>query len=194
MAVVRIAVTGGPGAGKSTLWRQVAARHADKVVAVPEVATLMFSHVFPAVQNELERCAVQRAIYRVQQDLELVHESRLDSGQVLLCDRGLPDGGGYWPDGHEAFFEAMQSDWDSELRRYDAVLFMESAAVGGLSISTGNRARCEDETAAALLDRRLRAVWSPHSNFAHVAHELDFAVKLARGEAILERWITRSAT
>ena len=43
MAVRRIAVTGGPGAGKTTLWRAIADAYATRVVAVPEVATLLFA-------------------------------------------------------------------------------------------------------------------------------------------------------
>ena len=59
MAIRRIAVTGGPGAGKTTLWRTIIAAHGDRIVAVPEVATLMLTHVFPPPQNEPERHALQ---------------------------------------------------------------------------------------------------------------------------------------
>jgi predicted ATPase len=189
MAVRRIAVTGGPGAGKTTLWRAMADAHKARVLAVPEVATLMFAHVFPPVENEQERRAVQRAIFEVQRNLEQVYESRLAGEQVLLCDRGVPDGAGYWPDGPDAFFSAMESDWEAELARYDAVLFLESAAVGGLSIAQGNPIRREDLAAAMGIDQRLRAVWARHPNFQHVAHEPDFAVKVARGAQLLAAWL-----
>jgi predicted ATPase len=189
MAVRRIAVTGGPGAGKTTVWRAMAELHAERVVAVPEVATLMFAHVFPPVQNPAERYAVQRAIFEVQRNLETVYESRLGADQVLLCDRGVPDGAGYWPDGPEAFFEAMQTEWQAEIARYDVVLFLESAAVGGLSIAEGNPIRREDQAAAMHVDRCLRSVWAQHPNFQHVAHEHDFAVKVARGAQLLAAWL-----
>jgi predicted ATPase len=189
MAIRRIAVTGGPGAGKTTLWRAIATTHAAHVVAVPEVATLMFAHVFPPVRNETERCSVQRAIFQVQRHLEQVYESRLGDDQVLLCDRGVPDGAGYWPTGPEAFFEAMACDWQTEIARYDAVLFLESAAVGGLSIAEGNHVRVEDQAAAVQLDRRLHAVWAQHPNFHHVRHEPDFALKVARGAQLLSAWL-----
>jgi hypothetical protein len=161
--------------------------HPERVVAVPEVATLLFSHVFPQVESVAERCAVQRAIYAVQHSLEQLYEGRLAPGQVLLCDRGSPDGGGYWPEGHERFFAEMSTDWHAELRRYDAVMFMESAAVGGLTIEANNQTRHEDQAASVSLDARLREVWCPHPNFHHVPHELDFAQKLARGEALAAR-------
>jgi predicted ATPase len=178
VAIRRIAVTGGPGAGKTTLWQELSRSYQGHVVAVPEVATLMFRHVFPPVQSEAERHAVQRAIFYVQRELERVHEGRAQADQILLCDRGTVDGGGYWPDGHEAFFDAMATRWDDELARYDAVLFLESAALGGLAIDQGNAVRSEDLQTAVVVDTRLREVWASHPRFLHVPHTRDFADKL----------------
>jgi predicted ATPase len=186
MAVRRIAVTGGPGAGKTTLWRALAAQHSAELVAVPEVATLMFQHVFPGVRDATERCAVQRAIFAVQKELEAFYETRLQPAQLLLCDRGTPDGGGYWPSGHEDFFRCLRTSHEVELARYEAVLFMESAALGGLSIAEGNHVRSEDLATAVEIDRRLRAVWQAHPRFVHVAHERDFQLKISRGISALE--------
>lgn len=178
MAIRRVAVTGGPGAGKTTLWRELSRVHAGRVVAVPEVATLMFQHVFPSVDCESERHAVQRAIFHVQRELECVHEGRASGDQILLCDRGTVDGGGYWPAGHQAFFQAMETSWERELARYDAVLFLESAAVGGLAIDAGNEVRREDLLQAVAIDQRLREVWCSHPHFRHVPHALHFSEKL----------------
>lgn len=181
----RIAVTGGPGAGKTTLWNQIVAEHGDRIVAVPEVATLMLKHVFPKVQSDAERRAVQRSIFQVQKSLEAVHEAQLRAGQVLLCDRGTPDGGGYWPEGHEALFGEMHTTWDEELARYEAVLFLETAAAGGLAIAANNETRTEDRQTSIAIDQRLHTVWCRHPRFHHVAHERDFRVKLERGLALL---------
>jgi predicted ATPase len=188
--VLRIAVSGGPGAGKTTLWRALAARHRERVLAVPEVATLMFSHVFPDVQSERERRAVQRAIFAVQHSVEQVYAERLAPGQVLLCDRGTPDGGGYWPEGPAQFFEDMTTDWQAELSRYHAVIFMESAAIGGWTIADNNATRHEDRAAASALDQRLAEVWRPHPRFHHVPNERDFASKLARAEALVDQLLS----
>jgi predicted ATPase len=179
--VRRIAITGGPGAGKTTLWRTLVTTHPQRVLAVPEVATLMFQHVFPTVQSEHERSAVQRAIFSVQHNLERFYEARVVPGQLLLCDRGTPDGGGYWPDGHLAFFEAMSTRWQDELARYEAVLFLETAAAQGFSIAEGNATRGEDRVAACAIDRRLRDVWSAHRKFAFIPCQADFSAKIAEG-------------
>ena len=191
MAARRIAVTGGPGGGKTTVWRELARMHPDAIVAVPEVATLMFQHVFPAVADARERDAVQRSIYHVQQNLEAVYEGRLRAGQALLCDRGTPDGAGYWPDGHERFFTALDTRWEDELARYDAVLFLETAAAGGLSIAAGNPVRSEDLDAALAIDRRLHEVWSKHPRFHRVPHELEFPRKIARACELFAKLLQR---
>jgi predicted ATPase len=186
----RIVVTGGPGAGKTSVWRELVSTHAAQLVGVPEIATLMFQHVFPSVQNLDERRAVQRAIFTVQQNLESIHDARCHHGQALLCDRGVPDGAGYWPEGPVAFFVAMGVEWQTEIMRYDAVLFLETAAAGGLSIEAGNPIRSETLDAAVHVDAQLRAVWSQHPNCHFIAHEADFALKIERGSAVLRDWLS----
>jgi predicted ATPase len=182
VTVRRIAITGGPGAGKTSLWRALVATHPGRVVGVPEVATLLLSHVFPRVECERERQALQRAIFFVQRELEDVHENRAGKDQVLLCDRGTVDGGGYWPAGHEAFFGELSTAWRAELERYDGVLFLETAAHGGHSISEGNVVRGEDLAGAIAVDQRLHAVWCTHGRFVHVPHEATFEAKLAAAQ------------
>ncbi|HEX2677416.1 MAG TPA: ATP-binding protein [Polyangiales bacterium] len=179
-------MTGGPGAGKTTVWRAFVEAHASDVCAVPEVATLMLSHVFPGIDSDVQRCALQRSIFALQHNLEAYHADR-SPGLALVCDRGTPDGGGYWPDGHRAFFSAMQCDWDTELARYDAVLFLETAAAAGLSIASDNATRTEDLQTALAIDRRLHDVWSKHPRFHHVPVEDRFASKVQHGLATLEK-------
>lgn len=185
MSIRRIAVTGGPGGGKSTVWSVLAAAQSERVLAVPEVATLLFRHVFPQVESEAERCAVQRAIFRVQEELEQFYEARARADQVLLCDRGSCDGAGYWPHGFDAFFSSMGTSWESELARYDAVLFLETAAVGGYAIHEGNETRSETLAQAIAVDARLKAVWERHPHFVHIGHHADFAEKLRAAQAAL---------
>ena len=183
----RIVITGGPGGGKSTFHRNLLAGNPERLLGVPEVATLMFAHVFPQVANLAERRAVQSAIFHVQKNLEAVFEARATSAQILLCDRGTPDGGGYWPEGPDAFFLAMGSNWTEELTRYEAVLFLQSAACGGLAIHEGNHTRSEDLATAAHIDKRLYDVWSRHPRFVHVPVQANIAEKLAfAGKAMSE--------
>lgn len=185
----RIAVTGGPGAGKTTIWRALTSAYPEHVVGVAEVATALFNHVFPKVQDESERRLVQRSIFEVQRGVEDVQLRRMTPGQLLLCDRGTPDGAGYWPDGAERFFDAMGTCVADELARYDAVLFLETAAAGGLSIRAGNAIRSEGLDAAVEIDQRLRAVWSQHPRICIIPHQQHFEAKVALGLQVLREWL-----
>lgn len=181
----RIVLTGGPGGGKTTaadlFRREIGAR----VAVVPEAATLLFAGGFPRSSEPLATRAAQRAIYHVQRNLEDV-QSALYPERILLCDRGTLDGAAYWPDDDAAFFAEISSSYEHELARYDAVLFFESAAVGGSSIEGNNPTRTETQSAAIALDTRLREIWSRHPRFYLVPHNASFVKKIMFGLAVLE--------
>ena len=185
----RVAISGGPGGGKSTVAAAVARDFGAHVVVVPEVATHLLGGFFPGIRDAEERRAVQRAIYHVQVSLEAVHRARASEDTVLVFDRGVVDGAAYWPDGSDAFFAHMGSDAGSARERYDAVLFLESAAQGGLGIGDGNVARTEQQGEAARLDSQLYELWSPHPGFRFVAHEPTFEVKVRHALAELRALI-----
>jgi len=181
----RIVVTGGPGGGKTTAADLFRREIGDRVVLVPEAATLLFSGGFPRVSEAPARRAAQMAIYHVQKNLEDVQSARYE-GRVLLCDRGTIDGAAYWPDDPAAFYAAVGTTEETELARYDAVIFFESAAVGGASIEGGNPVRTESVDEARRLDRRLREVWSRHPRMVVVRHDPSFFKKITFGLAALE--------
>ncbi|HWO12684.1 MAG TPA: ATP-binding protein [Polyangiaceae bacterium] len=185
----RVAISGGPGGGKSTVAAAVAREHGARVVVVPEVATHLLAGFFPGIQGPDDRRAVQRAIYHVQVNLEAVHRARADENTVLVFDRGVIDGAAYWPEGSEAFFEHVCGDAEEARDRYDAVLFLESAAQGGIAIGNGNVARTEQQSEAARLDATLYALWSPHPGFRFVAHTPTFEAKVQNALAALRSLI-----
>jgi predicted ATPase len=142
----RIVLTGGPGGGKTTAADLFRREIGERVVIVPEAATILFQGGFPRsrephAQRYAQRYA-QTAIFHVQRHIEDVQAS-LYPGRTLLCDRGTIDGAAYWPGEPDEYFAAVGTTQEAELRRYDAVIFFESAAVGGSSIEGGNPVRTE---------------------------------------------------
>jgi predicted ATPase len=184
----RIVLTGGPGGGKTTAADLFRREIGERVVVVPEAATMLFSGGFPRVGDGDARRAAQRAIFHVQRNLEDVQSARYPE-RVLLCDRGTVDGAAYWPGDPGGFFEAVGATEAGELLRYDAVIFFESAAVGGVAVEGGNAVRTESNAEAADLDRRLRAIWSKHPRFVVVEHDPSFFRKLTLGLAALEKMV-----
>jgi cytidylate kinase len=183
--VLRIVLTGGPGGGKTTAADLFRRELGERVVVVPESATILFGGGFPRVGDRHAIEPTQRAVYAVQRNLEDVHAA-LYPERVQLCDRGTVDGAAYWPAGGDDFFASMGTTHAGELARYDAVIFLETAAVGGIAIEGGNRYRTESNAAAIELDRRLRALWAPHPRVHVVAHEASFLRKVTTGLAILD--------
>jgi predicted ATPase len=184
----RIVVTGGPGGGKTTAVDFFRREIGDHVVVVPEAATMLFSGGFPRAPEEHARMAAQRAIYHVQRNVENV-QAALYPDRVLLCDRGTVDGAVYWPGEPQGFFDALGTTLEAELNRYDAVIFFESAAVGGMGIEGGNPIRSESMAEAVELNKHLHAIWSQHPRFTIVNHDSSFFRKIGRGLDALSQTI-----
>ena len=185
----RIVLTGGPGGGKTTAADLMRREVGDQIVVVPEAATMLFSGGFPRCAEVHAKRSVQTAIYHVQRNLEDVHSS-LYSDRVLLCDRGTLDSSVYWPEESNGdFFETLETSFEKELARYDAVIFFETAAVGNLSIEGGNPMRTESIDEAIELDRRLQKIWGGHPNFNFIPHEQSFLKKLQNAITTLSSFL-----
>lgn len=181
----RIVLTGGPGGGKTTAGDLFRREMGERVVLVPEAATMIFTGGFPRVHVPGAVHAAQRAIYHVQRNLEDV-QAAMYPDRVLLCDRGTIDGAAYWPGDPHHFFEDVNTTMQAELKRYDAVIFFESAAVGGMGIEGGNPIRNESQEQAVELDRKLRQLWMKHPRFILVPHNPSFFKKISFALAVLE--------
>ena len=182
---IRVVLTGGPGGGKTTAADLFRREIGEDVVVVPESATLLFSGGLPRVDERHAQCAAQSAIFHLQRSLEII-QSSVYPNRILLCDRGTIDGAVYWPEDEGDFFEKMGTTFEDELKRYDAVIFFESAAVGDMSIETGNPTRIESNREAVTLDKKLRKLWSKHPNFTFVPHNPSFFKKITFGLAAME--------
>jgi len=181
----RIVLTGGPGGGKTTAADLFRRELGESVVVVPESATILFAGGFPRWDQVDAGRATQTAIFHLQRSIEDVQSAHYPD-RVLLCDRGTIDGAAYWPDGDGDFFEQMGTTFETELQRYDAVVFFETAAVAGHSIEGGNPVRNESLEQAVALDARLRRLWARHPRFSLVPHSPSFLHKITTGLALLQ--------
>ena len=192
-ACYRVVVTGGPGGGKTTAADLFRREIGDRVVVVPETATLLFAGGFPRPSPDTEPDAVrsaQQAIFHVQRSLEDIQAAHYRD-RLLLCDRGTVDGAAYWPDGAEDYFVSVGSTHEHELGRYDAVLFFETAARGGHGFESENRFRTETQAQAIELDQRLRDLWSTHPRFMLIPHSVSFFRKMTMALGMLESLVAQ---
>jgi hypothetical protein len=155
-----IAVTGGPGAGKSAVLEVAARSFCSHVVILPEAATILFGGGFPRVTSESGERAAQRAIFRVQRELErmAIEDGRFTAG---LCDRGTIDGLAYWPGNSAEFWHDLETERATELTRYAAVVHLETPP-GQHGYDHRNAVRVETASEAHLIDLRIKEAWSGH--------------------------------
>jgi hypothetical protein len=186
--IKKIALTGGPGGGKSTAAQLFKLEYKDIISVVPEAATLLFRGGFPRVESDYVVEAIQKSIYHVQINLENAY-ANIFPQHTLLCDRGTIDGAGYWPHGADDFFQQMGTSLEKELSRYDAVIFFETAAAGGFAIDIGNPVRNEDQKKAIEIDLRLKSLWSKHPRFIYVKNESSFLQKILSGIKVMDELV-----
>jgi predicted ATPase len=187
MRAVRIVLTGGPGAGKTTVAQALVAAKPNHFALVPEAAT----QVYQQLQTNWSRLDLagrrdlQHRIYR----LQLEQESRIaaaNPGKTLLLDRGTVDGAAYWPDGPGTFWKAMETTWADELSRYDAVIWMQTIAARGLYETRTNPVRHENPQAAIEIGRKLEALWQRHARFHRVETYAAMRQKVAAVAELVE--------
>lgn len=173
----RIVITGGPGAGKTALLEVVRRMFCEHVVILPEAAGILFGGGFPRRPSPPAREAAQRAIFRVQHEVErLTVEER--AAVVVLCDRGTIDGAAYWDAEPERFWNEVGTTHDRELARYAAVLHLRTPPDGD-GYDRSNPLRIETPEQAAYRDRRILEAWAGHPLRTVVPSHASFLDKLA---------------
>lgn len=170
-----IALTGGPGAGKTTVLDLAARLLCQHVAILPEAAGILFSGGFPRHNSIPGRTGIQRAIFHVQRGVEriVIEERRV---AIALCDRGTPDGYAYWPRSTTDFWNDLGVERAAELERYAAVIHLQTpTAVQGYNQS--NPLRTEGAGEALRVDELIRDAWDGHPRHFVVPSGPDFLSK-----------------
>jgi len=188
--MTRIVLTGGPGAGKTYLSQRLVAQSAGRLVLVPEAAT----QVYTALQTRWDlldaagRRQVQREIYRFQVE----QEDRVAAehpGKILLLDRSTVDGSAYWPEGADEYWKDLKTTLAAELRRYDVVIWLETAAAIQIyDGSESNPCRFEDPDAAIHSGQVLKELWRDRADFHIVDAYIDLDEKLRAVRHIIQEY------
>lgn len=173
-----VVLTGGPGAGKTAVLEVVRRHFCEHIVVLPEAASIVFGGGFPRRDSPAAERAAQRAIYRVQRELEqIVLEER--HAAVALCDRGTVDGLAYWPDSPQRLWAEVGTSLETELARYAAVIHLRTpTAEQGYDHS--NPVRIESAGDAARIDRRIAGLWRPHPRRVEIESADAFIDKVVR--------------
>ena len=212
-AVVRVVLTGGPCAGKSSALShltEAATKEGFDVLTAPETATLLHNcgHPFPnpsAPGFVPYKRTFQDSILKLQLALERSMTSlaaKTGRPTILIFDRGLLDCKAYLT--AEEWGELVSAQQDPRgslseeymLARYDGCVHLVTAADGAANFykcgattdDHGNVVtRLETPEQAIESDRRLVRIWSAHPRHTVVRNEGSFQAKLeAATRAVLE--------
>jgi predicted ATPase len=182
-AATLIAVTGGPGAGKSAVLELAARSFCSHIGILPEAATILFGGGFPRLAGVAARCAAQRAIFHVQRELERLAVED-GSFEMILCDRGTLDGGAYWPGDPEEFWKDLGISKESEFARYQAVVHLQTPTDKHV-YNHRNAVRVETPDEAHVLDLRILSIWAGHPHREIVPPMENFPQKALRALELL---------
>jgi len=200
--VKEIAIIGGPGGGKTSLFDYLARelpKHGIRSFVVEEYATKIINGGVPDIAK-IAKDDPKKYI-EIEREMLVTHltdregarrRARIfeDERCAIFCDRGGMDIKSYLP---ESVFEAILGErrlnlWDVR-DSYDAVIFLRSAACGAEERYTteNNTARQEkDAEKAREADEATLAVWIGHPRLMIIESCEDFGEKMQRAlQAIL---------
>lgn len=179
-----VAITGGPGAGKTAVLEIARRSLCPHVVVLPEAAGIVFGGGFPRGPSAPARRGAQRAIFHIQTELErvLLDERRTAIG---LCDRGTVDSVAYWPDPVADLWRDVHSDEATELAKYSTVIHLRTPS-DVMGYDHSNPLRTEPVADALRLDTLIEHAWARHPNRHIVDSHLSFVDKAAHALALIE--------
>ena len=196
--IYKIALTGGPCAGKTTALRAIwlfLKKKGYKVVIVPETATeLINGGITPASVGQIN---FQKNLLELQLKKEQIFTEsaeQLGENVVILFDRGCLDGKAYLTDDeYTDILDELNLNEEDLINFYDAVIFLDSAAMSNENnySTSNNPARNETVSEARKINIRTQEVWKNHRLFTIIKSESDFEEKISKLLSVIENLIIK---
>jgi nicotinamide riboside kinase len=179
----KVAITGGPSGGKTTLIEFLKKEFGTKIKVVPEAASILYKGGFPRIKSYDGYFHAQKAIYATQKEIEDLR-CKTHPEALIVCDRGSLDSLAYWPDSEEHFFDAFKSSRNQEISRYDWVIHLDTATEP--DYDTSNEIRTESFQEALSLNDKIKKSWDGHPQRIIITPDSDFFVKMKKATLVIE--------
>ncbi|WII73806.1 ATP-binding protein [Bdellovibrio sp. 22V] len=187
---VKVAITGGPSGGKTTLIEALKKELGQKCAVVPEAASILYRGGFPRFKEAQGVIHAQKAIYYTQHELEDM-VCVISQKPLIVCDRGSLDAVAYWPADEAHFFQSVKSTREAELARYDWVIHLDTAALD--YYDTNNPIRTETFQEAWDLNNRIAKAWEGHPRRVVITHNEDFLSKMTTSLSVIRAIMTHKS-
>lgn len=187
--IVRIVITGGPCAGKSTALSRIEeeiGKLGYKVVYVNESATeLILNGVnYQTSKNAFNFQINVLKLQTLKEQFYLDACKRMDHNKILLvCDRGFADSKAFVSNEEfDKLLKQLNFDFIAERDKYDAVFHLVTAANGAKEFYSleNNLARSETAEQAIIQDNKLISCWTGHPHFRVIDNSTNFEEKINR--------------
>lgn len=172
--ITKIVLTGGPCAGKTTIFKKIADYLIDKgyyVITIPETATeLIKSRILPSSNREhtlmFQNIVLQQQYIKERVAEEYAKAISKNSKVIILYDRGILDNRAYLESQEDFEFILNNNNIEelSMLNKYDLVIDLISTSVYKKDSYKLDGVRSESIEEAALLDRETSMAWIHHNN------------------------------
>ena len=184
----KIAITGGPCAGKTTAMQKIVQEFTEKgfkVYVVNEAATeLINGGIRPFGDDAISMYEFQRCIIDTMMSKERIFENianQQEKDTIILCDRGIFDNKAYVSE--QEFKELLKERKLNEMEvssSYDMVIHLVTAAKGAKEHYTteNNSARTETVEEAIQMDERTLNSWIGHKKLEIIDNEGTFDEKI----------------
>ena len=186
--IVKIVLTGGPCAGKTTAMSWIQnnfSKQGYKVMFIPETATELISGGLApwdlSTSYDYQKMVFLNQI--VKEDTFLESAKKMGNDKILIvCDRGLMDNKAYMNlEEYRRVLEDYGLSKSKIMDRYDAVFHLVSAAKGAEKYyNLDNEARTETVEEAAALDDKLISSWTGHPHLRIIDNSTDFEMKMKK--------------
>ncbi len=187
---IKIAITGGPSGGKTTLIEALKKEFGPVVKVVPEAASILYKGGFPRVKSYDGFFHAQKAIYFIQKEVEALR-CKIYPAALIVCDRGSLDALAYWPDSEAHFFDTMQTTRTQENARYDWVIHLDTATEPDYDSS--NEIRIENFQEALSLNEKIKKGWEGHPQRIVITPDNDFFAKMRKAILVIEAILNKKA-
>lgn len=192
----RIAITGPPGAGKTTMVKIFGEEFGHIIRVVPEVATMTIVNLglVPGTPRSeiVFESVFQHLMYRMQELFEHMTDilARETGKKFLLSDGGRVGIAGHIRGGKKEYEELFRTTLKKDYLFYDLVLFLELPSKKIYNqICKNNPARGETYEDAKATEMRVRKAWQNHPNFKVISNDGGWEHKVQRARLAIKEFL-----